>query len=337
MPRPLLTLLLSLLLALAAPTSGLAEKISGYAEYRKDGVLLVDGQRVEAASKAKVRGDARRFNSIPLGWEVTVKGSRQADGSILARRIVAERNRDNQTELELKASFDRIEAQYRNLGRMKIVDSSGKVLEDFGPIIQDGLPVSRVRRITAQLAPPYLEPGDIRVYVVDNEEWNAMAAPNYSLYVFTGLLDDMDDDEVALVLGHELAHATHEHSRRQYSRRLWIAGGATAAALLAGETIDDDATALAAQMGTVLAASAVISGYGRDQEDQADRVGMRYAYEAGYEVGKGPQLWQRFSDKYGETSTAVNFFFGDHSRSSKRADLMQEEIAHNYRQSTAGH
>ena len=58
----------------------------------------------------------------------------------------------------------------------------------------------------------------MRVYVIENDEWNAFAMGNYSIYVFTGLMDDLDDDELAIVLGHELAHATHEHTRRR-SRR----------------------------------------------------------------------------------------------------------------------
>ena len=68
----------------------------------------------------------------------------------------------------------------------------------------------------------------------------------------------------------------------------------------------------------------------QEMEDQADRVGLRYAHEAGYDISKGLDLWEKFADKYGETSRTVNFFFGDHSRSSKRQELLQLEIERNY-------
>ena len=85
-----------------------------------------------------------------------------------------------------------------------------------------GHEVDRVRWIVDSLLPDYLAPSDVRVYVIENKEWNAFAMGNYSIYVFSGLLDDLDDDEVAIVLGHELVHATHEHSRRQVKKDMWV-------------------------------------------------------------------------------------------------------------------
>ena len=72
------------------------------------------------------------------------------------------------------------------------------------------------------------------------------------------------------------------------------------------------------------------SGYGRGMEDQADRVGLRYAYEAGYDITKGPRLWNRFAKKYGEGNKVANFFFSDHSQSAARATKLEKEIAFNY-------
>jgi predicted Zn-dependent protease len=320
---------LGLLLLAHASVGQAAEKLSGYAEFRVGRFLVVDGQQVAVDSKTKYDG-VRRLSSIPLSYEVEVKGVRQPDGSVLARRLEVRRNDETSTEQELKTGFDQIESFYRRKGRMAVADENGRIVQDYGRLIEDGSMVARARRITAELAPPYIDPAELRVYVVENDEWNAMAAPNYSIYVFSGLLEEMDDDEVAIVLGHELAHATHEHSRRQYKRGMWVQLGAIATAAVAGEAIDDERAGTAAQLATLLGASAMVSGYSRDHEDQADRVGMRYAHEAGYDVSKGPRLWQRFSDKYGETSKTVNFFFGGHSRSGKREQLLRLEIERNY-------
>ena len=58
--------------------------------------------------------------------------------------------------------------------------------------------------------------------------------------------------------------------------------------------------------------------------------GLRYAYEAGYDITKGPRLWNRFAKKYGEGNKAANFFFSDHSLSAARATKLEKEIAYNY-------
>ncbi len=192
-----------------------------------------------------------------------------------------------------------------------------------------GPQVDRVRHIVDTLLPPYLHPEDVRIYVIENKEWNAFAMGNYSIYVFTGLLDDMDDDEVAIVLGHELVHATHEHSRKQFKKDMWIQLLALGA-LGAASTIDDDTKQAIVGLAVVAGASAWQSGYGRGMEDQADRVGLRYAYEAGYDITKGPRLWNRFAKKYGEGNKVANFFFSDHSQSAARATKLEKEIAFNY-------
>jgi predicted Zn-dependent protease len=146
--------------------------------------------------------------------------------------------------------------------------------------------------------------------------------------VYDSLLNATNDDEMAIVLGHELTHATHEHSRKQYSSSMKVGLlGAIAGAALKGKT---GAGANLAALGTQLTFSAVQNGYGREKEDQADRVGLRYAYEGGFDVHQGPKLWNRFAEKYGSQDAVSNFFFGDHSRAETRAKNLTTEIALNY-------
>ena len=75
------------------------------------------------------------------------------------------------------------------------------------------------------------------------------------------------------------------------------------------------------------------NAFSREYEDQADRVGLRYVYEGGYDYTKGPALWRRFAAKYGDQNKIENFFFGDHSLSTKRAAALEKEIA-NYHPET---
>ena len=85
----------------------------------------------------------------------------------------------------------------------------------IGEIEESGRRVDRVCGLVRRLAPPYVDQSKLRVYVIDNKEWNAMAMGNGAIWIFSGIMDDMTDPELAIVVGHELAHYTHEHSRRQ--------------------------------------------------------------------------------------------------------------------------
>jgi Zn-dependent protease with chaperone function len=180
----------------------------------------------------------------------------------------------------------------------------------------------------ARLVPPYLKPDDLRVRVVETDEWNASAMGNGAIWVYSGLLRAMSDDELAIILGHELAHFTHEHSRKG-AKSSMIAQLLGLGAALGGEAIGGIAGG-ATQIGGLLGMTAFQSGYSRDMEDQADQVGLRYAFEGGYAVSAGPELWERFREKYGESDSISNFFIGSHSRPSDRIRNIEREITINY-------
>lgn len=136
---------------------------------------------------------------------------------------------------------------------------------------------------------------------------------------------------MAIVLGHELAHVTHEHMRRDLKRSLWVSAIALGIDL-AAEQMDNDAARAAVEVVNGLVMSAWLNGYGRSLEDQADRVGLRYAFEGGFDVTKGPRVWQRFEEKYGREPRILNFFFSEHARSPERRARLEQQVAWNYRE-----
>ena len=317
-------LILVAVMALASTVhaqDGSRVKLNGYAEYRQDHYLIVEGQRVFADAKTKFKGDGiRSLNHIPLGYEVKVEGRRQKDGTVRATKIEAKRNGNQMYESEVLRATNQLEQQWVRAGEMFFQD--GRRRYTVGPILESGPAVERVREIMDRLRPPYVDASDVRVHVVDTKEWNASAMGNGSIWVYTGLLNDLSDDEIAIILGHELAHYTHEHSRRGMKQGMWgqLAGVASAAGL--GRS--------AAGLGANLGLSAWQSGYSRDLEDQSDRVGLRYAYEAGYDITKGPDLWKKFRAKYGESDSMQNFLFGSHSRPSDRIRNLMRELRLTY-------
>lgn len=323
-----------LALGLVAGLPGLSAqegvKLDSYAEWKRGGLLVVDGQRVRADAATKWKGRHTSLETVPLGDEVRVVGIRQADGTVLARQIDVRPNGANALfEADVMAGTAELEAAWlRN--KLAFEPREGGQVAKIGEVADEGPKVDRVRRLVSRLAPPYVPRDKLRVYVIDNKEWNAMAMGNGAIWVFSGIMDDMSDNQLAVVVGHELAHYTHEHSRRQARRGIWTQLGGLAA-ILSAEAIGSEALRASVQVGAALSLSALNAGYGRDLEDQADRVGLRYAHEAGFPVDDAPGVWQRFLEKYGQQDRLTNFFFSDHSLASARKRNLEREIANNYR------
>lgn len=323
-------LIAAVVLLLCSIGSVLAErvKVEGYAEFRKGDQLIVDGQRVEAHDGTRFKGKGvYNLDSIPLGYEVKVRGVRQPDGVILADEVEAKPNGIQMFEPQVLQATNQLEQIWIQEGRMFFEAEGGK-REVVGRIAEQGPYVDRVRGIATRLLPPYVKPEQIRVRVVETDEWNASAMGNGSIWVYRGLVDEMNDDELAIILGHELAHYTHEHSRRGAGKAL-LGQIASLGVLLGARAVDSTAGQVAG-IGGLLALTAWQSGYSREMEDQADRVGLRYAYEGGFDVYKGPVLWERFREKYGEPDKVTNFFVGSHSRPTDRIRNIERELALNY-------
>lgn len=326
-PHPILILkrvclvaLFCLLAASNAFAQGKQQTISGYAEYYKGGFLIVEGQRI-AASQSTVFKKVSSLAGTPLGSEVKVKGVRQPDGTFLANQVEVKTNGMAMFEHDALSATTALENFWVS-NRMMLLQGADGQVKNGGSIISDGPGVDRVRAIMARLLPPYIPADRVRVRLVENEDWNASAMANGAVWVHTSLLRDMSDDELAVILGHELGHFTYEHTRRQMKQQMWInlaiaaAGGAT-----------KNPTA---HQYMELGFAAWRNGYSREYEDQADRVGLRYAYEGGFDVVRGYRVWRRFLERYGEVDKLYNLIHGTHSRPSERLRNLEGEISLNY-------
>ncbi|MCG6982591.1 MAG: M48 family metalloprotease [Deltaproteobacteria bacterium] len=118
-------------------------------------------------------------------------------------------------------------------------------------------------------------------YVVDSSDLNAFAAPAGHVFINRGLIEIMDDEgELAAILGHEIGHVQSRHIAQRIARaqKLSIAslGG-----LLAGILVGGQAGA-AMMMGSQAGASSAMLNYSRQDEEEADRKGLRYLEAANY-------------------------------------------------------
>jgi predicted Zn-dependent protease len=112
--------------------------------------------------------------------------------------------------------------------------------------------------------------------VVDADDINAFALPGGYIYLTRGIMAYLNSEaELAAVLGHEIGHVTARHSVRQQSQGLLAGVLATGAAILTGNQAVADLAGIGSQ--------AVLRGYGRDMELEADRLGAQYLAKTGYD------------------------------------------------------
>lgn len=115
--------------------------------------------------------------------------------------------------------------------------------------------------------------------VVDSKEVNAFALPGGHIYITRGLLAFLNSEaELAGVLGHEIGHVTARHSVRQYSMQQAAGITQVIGSIFIPELATQAGSQLVGMFGTAL-----LRGYGRDQELEADRLGAEYLARTGYD------------------------------------------------------
>ncbi|MFM9969530.1 MAG: M48 family metalloprotease [Burkholderiales bacterium] len=167
------------------------------------------------------------------------------------------------------------EAQEMRLG----AQANQQTLKEYALYDINGLQ-AYVEAIGQKLAKASHRPGlSYRFTVVDSPDINAFALPGGYIYITRGILAYLNSEaELAAVLGHEIGHVTARHSVRQMS----AAQGADIALTIASifsPTLRNQGV----QQITNVLGSALLSGYGRDHELEADRLGAEYLARTGYD------------------------------------------------------
>jgi predicted Zn-dependent protease len=159
---------------------------------------------------------------------------------------------------------------------------------------------------------------------VEDKVPNAFATPNGIVVIHTGLFDVVENEaQLAAVVGHEISHAVQEHTWRQHEYQK-----TTRTALLIGAAV----AAAYGQAGlwniAELTEAAIRNGYSRNLENQADRLGMAYMVDAGYDPREAPRVWKQMVKKVGEAPT--DFFWSNHDNASTRRSYLMNELKNNY-------
>ena len=164
-----------------------------------------------------------------------------------------------------------------------------------GALNQDHALLQRVRTVAGRLEPQTAvfrrdaPAWRWEVNVISSNELNAFCMPGGKIMVYSGLVTQLrlTDDELAIVLGHEIAHALREHSREQVSQAIaaQTAIGVGAALFGLGE---GSANVANAGYEALLA-----TRFSRADENEADRIGLELTARAGYDPRAGVTLWQK--------------------------------------------
>lgn len=204
-----------------------------------------------------------------------------ASGAVGVKRTQLMLISERELEQASAKSYREVLAKARKAGKL---DTDKALLIRVKRIIRRLIPQTRYFRKDAPNWP-------WEVHVIDSPEMNAWCMPGGRIVVYSGLVKKLKltDDELAAILGHEIAHALREHARERTSEAL--AANLTldiGAALLGLDRSGRDLAGLLYQVGIGLP-------FSRLHETEADRIGVELAARAGYDPYAAVRVWQKMA------------------------------------------
>lgn len=188
-----------------------------------------------------------------------------------------------------------------------------------------------VREVTCKVAQDYCP--ELRVYVMDRPAFNASAAPNGYIEVWSGLLlRAANEAELAFVIGHEVGHYAENHSIEQWNTtKGWMTAAmvVTVGIGVAGAYYQVDVSGMGDLV--YLTAMSTIFSYGRGQETQSDAIGFDRAVAAGYAASAPASIWRSLQSETRASSfpsvrrrEAANSVFRTHPLTEDRISALEK-------------
>jgi beta-barrel assembly-enhancing protease len=286
--------------------------VKGFVEKIEERSLRVDGWPIQWP-------DGLARDAVTLGMDLQGEGELRDDGTVSLHTWKIKERPEDRGEREF---LDEVAGQLRGL-RQNLQAATDPTLQEY------------VARVGMRVAPDQLKQtkGALAFYVLNNPEPNAFALPDGTIVVHVGLLDLLGNEaQLACVLGHEIAHVTHSHAYRSQRGRRRLGLLASVAAGVTGVLLRDDTVGRAlGSLGSNLVLRAAVSGYGRNIENDADRIGLGYAVDAGYDPYQSVEVWRNLSTRIKDQSRVSNWFFGNHATHRARIANLTEELNRRYR------
>jgi predicted Zn-dependent protease len=176
----------------------------------------------------------------------------------------------------------------------------------------------RMNDVGQRVAAAIDQPGIAWEFTLFEEDTaNAFALPGGKVGVNTGRFEvAMNDAQLATVLAHEIGHVIARHSSERMSRRLVVQGGLAAIGLGLGS-----GSQAYVQLASQAATLGVVLPFTREQEGEADRIGLIYMARAGYDPRQAVELWRNFDAAASERPPE---FLSTHPAPGTRIQLLQQ-------------
>lgn len=208
-------------------------------------------------------------------------------------------------------------------------EASPQFLAEYGGALPDAQVLSYVRGLGRQLAAVSERPElPWSFEVVDSSVINAFALPGGKVFISRGLLAKMTNEaQLAGVLGHEIGHVTAQHIGQQMTRATGIQLGLVVAGVAASMS-DEDLLAVLGVAGGEMAAGVYLLKFGRDQEHQADELGLRYMTRLGFDPMGQVQVMRILKDASGGGGSVE--FLSTHPLPESRIERLEGMIRERY-------
>lgn len=174
------------------------------------------------------------------------------------------------------------------------------------------------------LTDPSIKDKPYNYFINPSEEYNAFCTVGHNLSVNTGMfkLLNNNEDELAIVIAHELAHGEEEHVQSSAKKSFSVQ-------LLTNLYASQNPNIISIIGANVLQNNMIAKGITKVQEQDADDIAFDYTLSAGYNIGAGAATWQRFIDKMGESKTnfvGELFSPSDHPSHQSRRDNYSDKL-----------
>ncbi|MGH9908906.1 MAG: M48 family metalloprotease [Pyrinomonadaceae bacterium] len=261
---------------------------------------------------------------IGPGTTMEYHGLEQADGTVWASKIEFWRNelgaslwkdikiREEPFNSEIgKPSELKVgAAKYQVLPNEEVQQYVNWLGQSLVPEYMKRLPEYDAQKITFQFR------------VIQAKGFNATAYPNGMIVIHSDVFEVLENEaQLAAIIGHEIAHATQEHTYRQLQ-------------LLKKQPPLEIGSLMAQGFGYYsvseilnMVSTAMVNGYERTLENQADRVGLQYMADAGYDPREAPRVWKLVAKQGGDRPT---FYWSSHDGASERRSFLMVAIKNGF-------